>query len=191
MASEPSPLDDLERWAAEARARDAAEARVRERWLRTAAEEEATLRSVLLRLAERATRMTLRTTSGAQFVGELIGVGSDFAALRAAGSRLTLVPLAALGSAQAADSGHRPVGPGAADDDDLHPSLGVCLVDLLAQAAGERPRLIVDVAGHRLAGELRAVGVDILTIRASGEAAGLTYVPVQSVSAVSLLLDSG
>src|SRR3954449_10120436 len=44
---------DLERWAADARAREAADARVRERWLRAQAAEEASLAGVLLALAER------------------------------------------------------------------------------------------------------------------------------------------
>src|SRR5215213_6343157 len=44
---------DLERWAADARAREAADARVRERWLRAQAAEDASLAGVFLALAER------------------------------------------------------------------------------------------------------------------------------------------
>ena len=57
-------LADVERWAAEVRARDAADARVRERWLRRSAEEEAELAGVLLDLAERGVTAVVTTSSG-------------------------------------------------------------------------------------------------------------------------------
>src|SRR4051794_41889772 len=57
-------IEDLERWAADARAREAAEARVRERWLRSQAEEGASLAGILLALAERREAGGLETVAG-------------------------------------------------------------------------------------------------------------------------------
>ena len=57
--NEPHGVDrligDLRRWAADARASDAARARSRQRWLRRQAEEESTLAGIALNLAERGT----------------------------------------------------------------------------------------------------------------------------------------
>src|SRR5205085_11734127 len=74
-------LDDLERWAAEARAREAAEARVRERWLRTQAEEGGRLGLVLAGLAERRADVLVTTIAGRAIGGRLVAVGQDFLAL--------------------------------------------------------------------------------------------------------------
>ena len=74
-------LDDLERWAAEARAREAADARVRERWLRTQAEEGGRLGLVLAGLAERRADVLLTTVAGRAIAGRLLAVGQDFVAI--------------------------------------------------------------------------------------------------------------
>ena len=74
-------LDDLERWAADARAREAADARVRERWLRAQAEDGANLAGLLLALAERRETVVVTTTAAAGHRGVVTGVGVDFVAL--------------------------------------------------------------------------------------------------------------
>ena len=90
-------LEDLERWAADARARDAADSRVRERWLRAQAEDDASLDDVLLSLAEHEVAIVLTTIDGRRHYGQMVGVGVDFCALRAAGGATTLIALAVLG----------------------------------------------------------------------------------------------
>ena len=57
-------VEDLERWAADARARDAADSRVKERWLRAQAEEDATIAGVLLAMAERREMVVVATAAG-------------------------------------------------------------------------------------------------------------------------------
>ena len=47
MAPDREPFDELARWAADARAEEAAAGRARERWLRRQAEEEGTVARVL------------------------------------------------------------------------------------------------------------------------------------------------
>ncbi|MGH9225774.1 MAG: hypothetical protein ACRD2W_18755, partial [Acidimicrobiales bacterium] len=89
-------VDGLERWAAEARARDAAESRVRERWLRTQAEEGARLAQVFAGLAERRTSVVLTTTAGRQLPGRLTSIGQDFVALESPAGLSTLVALEAV-----------------------------------------------------------------------------------------------
>jgi hypothetical protein len=95
-------LAGVERWAAEARAREAADARMRERWLRRSAEEEAELAGLLLDLAERRVPALVTTTSGRRHTGRLAAVGADFVALRRPDDRITLVALGALASVRVA-----------------------------------------------------------------------------------------
>ncbi|MGI8984431.1 MAG: hypothetical protein ACR2HM_07865 [Acidimicrobiales bacterium] len=173
---------DLERWAADARAREAADARVRERWLRAQAAEESSLEGVLLALAERDETVVVTTVAGRRHRGAVVGVGVDFAALRAPAGLTTLVAFAALGDIRVVDSGRR----SATTTGAAGAGLGARLGEVLAQAAGQRPRVSVQTGAAGLLGELRAVGGDLLTLRADG-AAGTVYVPLASVSEVSFL----
>jgi hypothetical protein len=191
-------LDGLERWAADARAGEAAGARVRERWLRAQAEEGASLAGLLLALAERREVVLLITTAALAHRGAVTGVGEDFVALEVPAGTTTLVALAAVASVRAVEGARRfstpATGHGRADDDagggggrgGGGPSLGVHLGDVLAQAAGQRPRISVQAGTTSVVGDLRAVGADVLTLRADG-AAGLVYVSLASLSAVSFL----
>lgn len=185
----PEELDDLERWAAEARAREAAEARVRERWLRTQAEEDARLGEVLAGMAERGATVAASTTTGRHLAGVLRRVGQDFVAIEASSGRTTLVALPALAwCREARNDRRRPepaVGPDARDDVEA-----ATLVEVLAQAAMRRPRLLVHAGGASLSGELRAVGADVLVLETAEEPPGLVYVRLPSVSDISFL-DSG
>jgi hypothetical protein len=187
-------LDGLERWAADARAGEAAGARVRERWLRAQAEEGASLAGLLLALAERREVVLLITTAALAHRGAVTGVGEDFVALEVPAGTTTLVALAAVASVRAVEGARRfstpATGHGRADDGagggGGGPSLGVHLGDVLAQAAGQRPRISVQAGTTSVVGDLRAVGADVLTLRADG-AAGLVYVSLPSLSAVSFL----
>ena len=87
-------FDEVERWAAEARARDAADSRVRERWLRRQAEDEAAFAGLLVDLAERGVAVIVTTSGGRHHVGRVEAVGTDFVAMATTGARTTLVSLA-------------------------------------------------------------------------------------------------
>ena len=175
-------LADVERWAAAARARDAADARVRERWLRQSAEEESELAGVLLDLAERGVAAVVTTASGRRHPGRVAGVGADFVAVRTDGERTILVALTALASV-------RVRGPGAARRGEER-SFAVSVADVLAHAVGHRPRVQVHCDAATVTGELRSVGIDVVTLRTDGDPSGLAYVSLASVSEISLL-DSG
>jgi hypothetical protein len=188
-------LEDLERWAADARAREAADARTRERWLRASAEEGASLAGLLLALAERRETVLVSTATGGRHRGVVRAVGVDFVALEPAGSTTLVVlgEVAAVRVVGAAEPGRRPPPPptGAGQGDGgVHAfdrlTLGVRLVDVLGQAAGQRPRISVQAGATSVVGDLRAVGDDVLTLRADG-AAGLVYVSLASLSEVSFL----
>jgi hypothetical protein len=177
-------LDDLERWAAGARAQDAAEARVRERWLRQAAEEEASFAGLLVDMAEDARPVSVTTTAGRRHHGPITGVGTDFVAVEGPAARLVLLRLSAVAEVRAATGTRRPAAATAREP------LDVALAEVLAQAAANRPRVAVVLGDVTVVGELRAVGTDVLTIRTDGEPGGLSYVTLASVSEVSLF-DSG
>ena len=93
---------EFERWAADARARDAADSRVRERWLRQQARDEATLAGILIGHAERGAVLVVATTGGRRHRGTVAGVGDDFVALRPATGHVVLVPMAAVGEIRVA-----------------------------------------------------------------------------------------
>jgi len=177
-------LEDLERWAADARARDAADARVRERWLRAQAEEEASITGVLVAIAEREEAVVLTTVQGRRHRGPVVGVGLDFCAVGMAGGATTLVVLDALADVRGCDPSGRnrtPAGVGAGPL-----SLGVCMADVLAQAAGQRPRVSVQSGATSVVGDLHGVGHDLLRLHTDG-AGGVVYVRLASVSEVSFL----
>jgi len=176
-------VDDLERWAADARAREAADSRVRERWLRAQAEEGASLAGVLLAFAERRETVVVTTASGRRHRGGVTGVGEDFVAIEVPGGTTTFVALAALADVRVAEGTARSTTTG---DRAGRGALGVRLAEVLAQAAGQRPRILVQSGAASVVGDLRAVGLDVLTVRADGTS-GAVYVGLTSVSEVSFL----
>jgi hypothetical protein len=189
---------DLERWAADARAREAADARVRERWLRAQASEEASLAGVLLALAERRETVVVTTSTGRRHRGVVTGVGVDFVVVEVPAGTSTLVVLAAVGDVRVAAEDGGPASrvattgasssdrAGTSDDGLATTTLGVRLGDVLAQAAGQRPRVTVHAGTTSVVGELRAMGGDVLTLRTDGDARAV-YVPLASLSEVSFL----
>jgi hypothetical protein len=61
------------------------------------------------------------------------------------------------------------------------PALDLLLVEALARVAQERPQVAVMTAGGDVvAGRLRAVGADVLSLRLDGEG-GTAYVPATAV----------
>lgn len=179
-------LDDLERWAAEARAREAAEARVRERWLRLQAEEGTEFGGVLAGLVERGQPVTIVTTAGRQVAGRLASVGEDFLAVELRGGRTTLVALQAVAWVRPAptDTGMR------ADDRPDAAGPAATLADVLAQSVAARPRVTIWSLAVSLTGELRAVGVDMVAVALTASPPGLAYVPLRGIYEISFL-DSG
>lgn len=189
MAGEP--FDDFERWAAEARAAEAVEERVRQRWLRTQAEESAELGGVLAALAEEGAEAVVTTSAGRRHAGRIAMVGIDFIVVRRGEQRATLVAFGAV----AAVTPTRPHSgaPSGATVATTAPSAGdgwsrpsTRLIDVLASAAAERPRLILFAGEARMPGELIAVGSDVVTLRTNTMPPGTAYVPVTSLSEVSL-----
>lgn len=184
--------DEVERWAAEARALHAADARSRERWLRRQAEEGATFAGAVVDLAERRVPVVIVTTTGRRHSGTLAGVGEDFVAVRTSSSQTALVATGAISAVHPTPHGHVPGPPATGSDDPRETLLDVTLADVLAQAAGHSPRVQVHFHGasEPVAGELHAVGVDVLTLRTAPPFAGFAYLRLASVSEISLL-DSG
>ncbi len=179
-------LDDLERWAAEARARDAAEGRVRERHLRQAAGQDAGFVGVLLDLAEQAGSVIVTTVRGTTFAGRVVAVGDDFAGLRTSAGRVVLIAFPGIADVSPAP-GHR--GAPAAGFRSTQ-SLDVTLGDMLASAAAARCRMSIRCGERVVNGELRSVGRDVITLLAAGPPPRPSYVVLKSVSDASFL-DSG
>jgi len=177
-------LADLARWTADARVEEAAGARVRERWLRQQAAEDARFAGVLVDLAEADTGVTVRTTAGRNLQGRIAAVARDFCLLRHDGGLATLLTFEALATVRP-EPGHR-----AGDADSARISLlGLGFVELLARLAPERPRVrvVMDGGGEALAGELRTVGADVATVRLDGDPPATVYLQLGAVREVTLL----
>jgi len=193
-----APFQDVERWAAESRALDAVETRVRERWLRRQAEEEATFAGVLLAMAEREQPVVVTTTVAGRHVGPVEAVGADFVALRTPGGCTTVVTLesiVAVHGAGMARTGPRPSpAAGGRDGEGVagggHRPVMVTMAEVLAHGVGHRPRVQLQAGGAQLVGELRSVGADVVTLLADGDPPKLVYLRLPSLSGASFL-DSG
>jgi hypothetical protein len=178
-------VDDLDAWAAEARAQEAALARSRTRWLRQQADDGADFTSVLVELSERGTDVAIDTARGGVVRGRITTVGRDFVAVAGQRARVMFVasvavvavrPLEQTGSTLSVDRRH-PV-----DD---------TLAAAVTRAAADRPRVVVHTSGASapLAGELRSCGRDVMTVVADGEPPAPAYLRLSSVSEISF--DSG
>ncbi len=173
-------VGELTRFLAEERADAAAAARARERWLRQASDEEAQVAGVLLGLAERADTVMVQGVGSRTHRGRVRGVGEDFVALRT-GTSDVLLPFDAIVAI-------RPEGD-PLEDSGRAQALDLSLAEALSAVAGDRPRvLVVTRDGTGLAGALRAVGRDVLTLRLT-DAAGTIYVPISAVAEVTLTGD--
>ena len=177
-------LADLARWTADARTDDAARSRIRERWLRQQAEEDARFAGVVLDLAEAGVSVGLRLTSGRAVHGRIATVARDFCVLRHEGGTATFLAYAAIASMRP-EPGYRA---GQAASERAAP-VDASLADVLVGLAGERPRvrLVVEGGAEGLAGELRSVGADVATLRLDGAHGGTVYVHLGAVREVTLL----
>lgn len=177
-------LTDLARWAADARAEDAARSRSRERWLRQQAAEDARFTGVALDLAERGAGVVVRTTTGRTLQGRIAAVARDFCVLVDAGGVTTLVSLPAIVTVRP-EVGYRP---GDADSERTAP-IDTALADVLTGLAGERPRVRIEVegGGEALAGELRAASGEVATVRLDGEPPATVYLRLESLRELTIL----
>lgn len=168
-------MDPFLRLLDDARADERSAARIRERLLRQAAQEGASLVGTLLDLAESGAPVTVRTIVGRTFSGPLELVAADFVAVGAD----AWVATAAVATVRPGS------GAGAAAGDRVAADL--TLLDALALVAPDRPRAAFVVGGgDTVAGELLAVGTDVVSVRLDG--GGVTYV---SASAIRAVLRSG
>ena len=168
---------ELTRFLAEQRADAAAASRARERWLRQAAEEEATVAGVLLDLAERADVVVVAVGGERRHRGRVGAVGEDFVSLRTDQAEV-LVRIDAVTSIRA--DGPPPEGATRAC------ALDLTLAEALAALAGDRPQvLLVGRDGSRLSGEVRSVGRDVLALRPT-DGGGTVHVPLAPLVEVVL-----
>lgn len=176
-------LADLARWTADERADEAARSRMRERWLRRQAEDDARFAGLLLDLSEAGAGVAVRTTGGRSLHGRIVAVARDFCVLRHAGMATflafagvaTVRPEPGVRAGDAASGRAAPVSAG--------------LGEVLAGLAGDRPRvrIVVDGGGDAVAGELRSVGADVVTLRLDGDGNSALYLPLASVRELTLL----
>lgn len=179
MAPDPGSelVGALTRYLADQQVEAAASARARERWLRQAADEDATLAGILVDLAERADVVVIRTVAGRTHRGRVRAVGEDFTAL-ATGAGDVLVRHDAVVSV-------RPDGAPVHGADRAR-ALAMGLAEALAVVAGERPRvLVVGPDGTATAGELRTVGRDVVVLH-QAEGQGAVYLPVAAAAEVTV-----
>lgn len=177
-------LADLARWSADTRVDDAARSRIRERWLRQQAEEDARFAGLALDLAEAGAAVSLRLADGRTVHGRIATVARDFCVLRHEGGTATFVAFSAIATVRP-EPGFR-VGRAASE---RSAAVDARLGDVLAGLAGDRPRvrMVVDGGGESLAGELRSVGADVATLRLDGEPGATVYVRLDAVREVTLL----
>ncbi|HUF33486.1 MAG TPA: hypothetical protein VMN58_09800 [Acidimicrobiales bacterium] len=162
----------------EEHAADRGAARDRERALRHVAEDGASLGGALLDLAEQGTPVTVRTRSGRTHHGSLVGVGDDFCVLQAARGSLTYLATDTVTTVRPQPGERHPVATG-----DRKAPRDLRLVELLASALAERPRLALVLSGGEVvAGELRAVGTDVVTLRLDGDPRALCYVSAGNIA---------
>jgi hypothetical protein len=189
--SPPGALDRdpdaaLRRLVDEARADGESQERIRRRWLRQQAEEEAEFAGTLLALLERGATVTLGSQTGRRHTGRLVGLGRDVCALELQDARRVWLRLDALETVRPEPALDAPPASDARmERQDLE------LVEVLARLVDERPsvRLVTRGSPEPVSGELRSVGADVATLREGGR--GTTcYVRLPSVVEISVL-DSG
>lgn len=172
---EPDPFAEL---AARARAEAASRARRRERALVQQAAESATLAGTLLDLAEAAVSVAVRTVTGRTHRGTLVAVGRDYCSLAVSAGTVYL--------ALHAVAVVRPerVRPLPASGDRPAP-LELGLGEALARLVPERPRvMLVADGGDLLAGDLVAVGTDVVTLALEGARPAVCYVSLDRLAEV-------
>lgn len=173
-----SPIDvALAALIGDQRTAEAAQVRSRMHWLAQQGAEEASVRGVLVDLAETGSTAVIAVRGRGPCPGRVRLVGADFAVIDAAPGDV-VVPLAAIDSIRSVPGRRTPVGR-------IEPAMGLALHPLLAELAIERPVVTVTTAnGDRIAGELRSVGRDLLRLADPDTRAEAVIVPLGSVCEV-------
>lgn len=169
----------LDRWVAEARVDEAALQRARERWLRDAAEQEATFSGVLSDLAERHAGVVIGVR-GRRHHGVVVAIGVDFVALRLSTGAEVLVAIDQIGIVRTSPAASDAVG-------DRIVSTELRLSDVLVELSADRDRVrVVTSTDDVVSGILRSVGHDVVVVRTDGEPPGTAYVPRTAVVEVTI-----
>lgn len=168
-------------WMEDARVEDSASNRARERWLHSAAEADASFNGVLMDLAERRTAVSLTTAGGRRHHGIITVVGTDFVALRLAQDGEVLLTLSAIAVMRTAPLVDAAVG-------ERLVLTHLRLTEVIGELASERCRaqLVARGATEAVAGELRSVGQDVVTLRTDGDPSGMAYLPLRAIAEVRL-----
>ena len=175
-----------DRWAAEARAEEAAASRSREGWLRQAASEDATLVGTLVDLAERGTAAVLTMRSGRRLRAAIWRVGEDCVAVRLDDRRVSWLALGALAAIGAEPGGmNLPTGTRRVESE-------VTLEEVLGDLVADQATVAIFLSDMTdpLRGRLVGGGRDIVRLTRSGASPEEVVIAVQAVSEV-VLVDSG
>lgn len=169
----------LTAWVARLAVDDAARERSQAHWLRQQAREEGTFAGVLADLADRGRPLLVQLRNGRLHRGRVTVVGADFVTLGRSSGHDVLVAFSGIASVRT-QPGEAPTA------GDRAVQSRTTLAETLSALSEERVRILVLGAdpAQPVAGELRSVGRDVLTIRLDG--GGLAYVAVTSVAEVSL-----
>ena len=174
-------LAQLRQWVADAAAREQAESRKRSRVLLQQAAEDATFIGTLVDLAEREEDLSVITSHDTSIVGRIAVIGADFVAVAGRNGRATFVPTKAIAAIRA-QPGTRDVVVAGERSAPLHATLAA----IVSELAAERVRVHVTSARHSVVGELRAAGEDVLIVLAEGSPPVPTYVPIASVTELTV-----
>ena len=162
----------------EGRATDVVAARVRERALRRMAEEAAELAGTLVDLAEQGSPVVVGTVAGRRHRAVVVGVGGDFCLLRADSGAEIHCRLDTITTVRPQPGERQDVASG-----DRRPVTDRLLLEVLGRVAGERQRVsLVTRTGEVVAGELRAVGTDVISVRLDGAGGDSCYVTAATLS---------
>jgi hypothetical protein len=185
-AAERDPFASILEGIADARVDDAAAARERAGWVARRAEEDSTFAGALVDLAERQSVVRLQLRGGREIVGTPLAVGPDVVALATLAGR-TFVRLGHLAAIRSGPGqGLVPSGPRRAA---THAGTRT-LHDVVCDATAERANVqLVFDDGREAVGTLRAMGVDVLTLRENNAAQSTVLVSFDAVAAVILLTD--
>ncbi len=166
----------------EGRTGDRVAARSRERWLRRAAEEGATWAGLLVDLAERGAAVVIHTQAGRRHHGVLVSVGADYCVVRTDIGAEPHLRLDALASVRIG-SGERHAVPAG----DRRPVVDLLFIEALGRVVEERPRLVLVMrGGDQMAGELRSVGADVVTLALDGGRDHLCFVAAAAISEATM-----
>jgi hypothetical protein len=145
------------------------------------ASEVATWAGTLEDLAERRLPVVLRVAGSRTFRGSLVAAEADLVALRSDADQLVVVRADAVRSLRP-----QPGVPVAVATGDRQRVAGRRLVDVLQELTEERARVLLGLDGieEQVAGRLRALGEDVVTLELESTPRALVYLPLQAVQDV-------